>query len=307
MNGFGVTVRMALGAAALVAASQAGAMSYQLDSFEDTRDGAAFFFDGFDDGFAPPVGTSFIGSTTPGYLPARVVGDFSGAESGGKLTLDPTQRGVGTVNPVTGIPEGIRFQAAYLNVNTQSTPEAAQRGLKINHTFKVSGLFDFATPGPVRGLDSYGIRLADFGTESAGLSNDILDLQVYQSVSTGRPRLEFIRRSLGTGSFLSLASTLLDPTGGDQLMLTLSKPTAFDPTIVASFQYYAGGAAVGAETAFAVTAAAFNGENFTRPGFIAVAPAAVALPPVPEPQTWGLMLAGLGALIARARSRRRHG
>lgn len=42
------------------------------------------------------------------------------------------------------------FQAAYLNVNTQSTPETAARGLKLNH-----------------GFASHGLRLADFDNRGA--------------------------------------------------------------------------------------------------------------------------------------------
>lgn len=76
-------------------------------------------------GGALAVGTTFINSPTAGY--SGTVGNFAGEESNGKLTLDPVHRGVATVNPFTGQPEGILFQATYLNVNTpaRSTPARA--------------------------------------------------------------------------------------------------------------------------------------------------------------------------------------
>ena len=46
MNRFRMGTGMALGAAALLAASAASAMTYRLDHFEVTRDGAPLFFDG---------------------------------------------------------------------------------------------------------------------------------------------------------------------------------------------------------------------------------------------------------------------
>lgn len=284
---------IALGTAALCAQ----AAVYTLDDFQVVRNGALIFDDSFDDGLAPPQGTVFLGTTTPGYPANRVVGDFTGAESGGRLQLDPSRRGLATVNPITGLPDGLLFQAAYLNVNTQSTPDTAARGLKLNHSFTVSGLFDLVTPGPTSTLDAYGIRLADFDNTGTTGWNDVIDLEVFRSAQTGLPRLFFIDRDLRAGTRTVLGSVLLDPAAGDQILLAFTKPTVDDPTIVASWQYVAQGVAVGAPVLFAATARAFDGEVFTRPGFFAIAS-------VPEPAGAGLMLAGLAVLAWRRRSAR---
>src|SRR5688500_2376608 len=95
---------------------------YKIDRLTVERNSALILADNFDDGQAPPFGAFFADATTPAYVPERVIGNFAGSESGGKLALDPANRGIATINPFTGQPEGIRFQAAYLNVNTQQTP-----------------------------------------------------------------------------------------------------------------------------------------------------------------------------------------
>jgi hypothetical protein len=270
----------------VAAASGAMAVEYRIDRLTVERNGIAIFDDEFDDGLPPPDGKTFIGSATAGYTANRVVGDFSGAESNGKLTLDPTHRGVATVNPLTGQPEGILFQAAYLNVNTQSTPDTAERGLKINHTFTVSATFDLVTPGPTTQFDSYGLRLADFDNRGPSGWNDLLDLQIFKDRSSGLPKLGLFHRDLRNGTRTLLETALLDPTLGDQVELTFSKAVVNDPTVRASYRYLSGGALLGTATAFSATGTLFHGEVFTRPGFFAVAQ-------VPEPATWAMMIGGL--------------
>ena len=291
-----VACRLVLACCLGAATTGAAAIEYRIDRLSVERNGSMIFDDGFDDGVAPPVGTTFIGTSTPGY--SGVVGNFSGAESNGKLTLDPTHRGVATINPFTGLPEGIRFQAAYLNVNTESTPETAARGLKLHHTFTVSATFDLVTPGPTTRWDGYGLRLADFDNRGASGWNDVLDLQIFKDRVSGRPRLGLYDRDLRSGTLAVLQSTLLDPTLGDQIELTFSKSIANDPTVWASYRYLSGGTPVGASTTFAAAATLFNGEIFTRPGFIAVAPA------VPEPATWAFMAGGLLFTVGLARRSR---
>jgi hypothetical protein len=280
-------------ASCLVAISSgAVAVEYRIDRLTVERNGSMIFDDNFDDGLAPPIGTTFIGSTTPGYVSA--IGNFAGEESNGKLTLDPTNRGVVTYNPFTHQPEGIKFQAAYLNVNTQSTPETASRGLKLHHTFTVSAVFDLVTPGPTTRFDGYGLRLDDFNNFGPEGWNDVLDLEVFRDGSTGRPRLELIERDFH-GTNTRRGRTVLDPTLGDQIELTFTKGVVNDPTVWASYQYLSGGHRVGGPIMLA-SATLFNGEIFTRPGFIAVAQA------VPEPTTWAMMVAGL--LLTAGLSRR---
>jgi hypothetical protein len=291
----------AIAAVGVLACSTAAlADVYQLDRLSIERNGALILDENFDDGQAPPSGPLFVGSTTPAYAPGRVVGNFAGSESGGKLALDPANRGIATVNPFTGQPEGIMFQAAYLNVNTQETPETLLRGLKINHTFQVSGLFDLTTPTLANRRDNFGLRLADFDNSGPSGWNDVLDLQVFKSVSTGAPVLLMTQRNFHDNSRFTINTVFLDPAAGDQVELSFVKGVAGDAHVFGSYRYFQGGVAVGAAQLLATPAELFHGETFTRPGFFAVA----ALP-VPEPSAWALMAAGLAGLGARARSRSR--
>jgi hypothetical protein len=276
----------------------AQAAPYRIDSFSVERNGSALFIDEFDAGLALPPGPLFPGTTTPGYTADRIVGDFSGAESGGKLGLDPALRGVATVNPLTGVPEGVKFQAAYLNVNTQSTPETAARGLKLNHSFVVSAIFDLVTPPKADGFDSYGLRLADFDNRGPDGWNDVLDLQVFQSRSApGTPALLLIERDFNFGSRITLAQLRLDPNQGDQIELFFDKATVDDPTVQAGYRYLKDGAAVGERQTFGAAATLFEGEVFTRPGFFAVSQ-------VPEPASALLLAGGLLAVGAAGRHSR---
>ena len=283
-------------ACALAAQPAMAAAPYQIDSFTVSRNGSLIFEDLFDDGLALPPGPNFIGTTTPGYVADRIVGDFSGSESGGKLGLDPVRRGVATVNPITNQPEGVAFQAAYLNVNTQSTPETAARGLKINHTFNVSALFDLVTPAKADGFDSYGLRLADFDNRSPSGWNDVLDLQVFQSRSVpGVPVLLLVERDFNFGTRNILAQLRLDASLGDQVELFFDKATADDPTVRAGYRYFRNSGAVGERTSFSASATLFEGEVFTRPGFFAVAQA------IPEPSSAWLLAVGMAGLAWQRR------
>lgn len=298
----GVKHRRRVAALKLVAASAfaamasgVGAVEYRIDRLSVERNGIPIFLDEYNDGIAPPIGTTFINSPNAGY--SHTVGDFAGEESSGKLTFDPSHRGVATMNPVTGRPEGILFQAAYLNVNTQSTPETADRGLKLHHTFTVSALFDLVTPGATAQANSYGLRLHDFDNSSETGWNDVLDLQVFKDRATGAPSLGLFDREF-RGTTQRLATALLDSTLGDQIELTFTKGVADDPTVYASYRYWFQGTAVGPVIPFSASATLFHGEVFTRPGIIAVAAA-----PVPEPETWTLLVAGLGLMAGGVRRR----
>ena len=288
----------ALAAVALVAMPAVAASApYRIDNLSVTRNGSLIFEDGFDDGAAPPPGPSFFGTITPGYSAERIVGNFSGSEQGGKLGLDPRHRGVATINPFTLRPEGLAFQAAYLNVNTQSTPETAARGLKLGHSFEVRARFDLVTPARADGFDSYGLRLADFDNPGPSGWNDILDLQVFKSRSTGGPVLLLIERDLRAGTQVQHGLLRPDPSQADQIELFFLKTAAGDAHVSAGYRLFDKGVAVGDAQFFALAPALFDGEVFTRPGFFAVSQ-------VPEPASaW--LLAGGGLFVAWRQRRRR--
>lgn len=288
-----------LAAAALLALPAAASSApYRIDHLSVTRHGSLIFEDGFDDGAALPPGPSFIGSSTPGYVAERVVGNFSSSEQAGKLGLDPRRDGVATINPFTLQPEGVAFQAAYLNVNTQSTPETAARGLKLGHSFEVRALFDLVTPARADGFDSYGLRLADFDNPGALGWNDVLDLQLFKSQSTGGPVLLLIERDFRAGTRVQHGLLRPDPAQADQIELFFLKSAADDPHVSAGYRLFDKGVAIGGAQVFATAPALFDGEVFTRPGFFAVSQ-------VPEPASaW--LLAG-GGLFVAWRQRRRSG
>lgn len=286
-------------ALACAAAAPAWAGPYYIDRFYGERNGAALFSDEFSDGFGPPTGGTFIGNSTSLYSVDRVVGNFNGAEQNGKLTLDPQGRGVQTLNPFTLQPEGVFFTAAYLNTNTDALPANAARGLKLDHTFAIHGLFDLVMPPSVALGESYGIRLADFDNRGADGWNDVLDLVIARSTSTGNVRLYLIRRDfhLQTRTFVSIVDP--DWSLGDQIELTLFKDTAGDPTVKAGYRMVQGGAAASAFQVFGESDL-FNGEIFTRAGFMAAGNARTS--GVPAPSVPALLLAaGLAAYGLRRR------
>lgn len=274
------------------------AAPYRLDSLTLLRNSTTIFFDGYDDGQTLPPGPNFPGTTTPAYVPERTVGNFSGAEHDGKLDLDPRHRGAATLNPFTGRPEGVAFQAAYLNVNTQDTPESAARGLKLHHTFELHAVFDLVTPPQADGFDSYGLRLADFDNRGPTGWNDVLDLQLFKSASTGGPVLLLIERDFRAGTRVQHGLLRPDPALGDQIELFFVKPTADVASVQAGYRLLDHGVPMGDAVFFAVTPTLFEGEVFTRPGFFAVAQ-------VPEPSTGLLLGSGLLLLAWGGRSRRR--
>jgi hypothetical protein len=183
----------------------------------------------------------------------------------------------------------------YLNVNTQSTPETASRGLKLNHSFAVSAIFDLVTPPKADGFDSYGLRLADFNNRGPDGWNDVLDLQIFHSRSaSGMPALLLVERDFNLGSRNTLAQLRLDPSLGDEIELFFNKATVDDPTVQAGYRYLKDGAAVGERQTFGAAATLFDGEVFTRPGFFAVSQ-------VPEPASALLLAGGLLAVGAAGR------
>lgn len=284
-----------LAAAALLAWLPAQAATFSLDRLTVTRNGSVILIDEFDDGFAPPSGPLFFGSSYPAYL--RTVGDMGGAEYDGALHLNPAARGVETVNPYTGLTDGVRFEAAYLNFNTQSTPDTAHRGLKLNHTYSMNGVFSLTLPaGQNQSSEAYGLRLSDFAS-FGGNADDVIDLFAYRRAGGGLGA-GFYHRNYAAGTVEVINRIALNPGQADQLEFMLSKPTVDDPTIEASVRFINNGVADNQWTSLGTTTA-YHGEIVTVPAFFAVSP-------VPEPASMALLLAGAGLLGWRARRQKGH-
>lgn len=261
----------------------AQATPFFIDEFTVVKNGAPFFDDKFS-GTAPPVAPNFANGTPASYF---VNGTFTNV--GNKVLMDRAQ---GAILP-SGI-DGSPFLINQALLLTNIDPTNTILGLKSNHTFSVTGIFDLVLPGPTN--EAYGIRLADFTNTDAG--DDIVDLLV-QRVTGGKVGILFIDKDFIAHTFTVDGFALLDPSH-DKIALTLTKPDAGSPNIQASYAYIDGGV-TGPTTTFGGTANAFTDENFTRAVFIAFSP-------VPEPSSLLLLssgLVGLGGAAAWRRQRRK--
>ena len=173
-------------------------------------------------------------------------------------------------------------------------------GLKFGNTFSVSGVYDLVVPGPG---DSAQIRLTDFHANTAdpGHQTDYLQLQVRRATAAGAvPQIRLIEQNFQNDTITTNASTPLDLSlGADQIRLTLTHGTANSTAVTASWEYLSSGSVVGAGS-FAEVGNIFDGEQWTRADFI------VSALPIPEPQSYVLMLLGISIVAWRVRARQ-HG
>lgn len=262
-----------------------------IDEFSVTRNGTLLFTDGFANGAPPPSAPDFIGGTAPATY--GVVGSFPpGSESGGKLILN-TANGALTGNAVT---EPRRLVAAVLQTSTDSTNFI--QGFKSDDTLAFTGIFDLTTPaGPL--YAGYGLQVGDF---QLGAVQQLAQLAVQYAPNAGTVRVSYLHQDFVADTITSLGNAAFaPPAGADQIQLTIERPTTTGG-FFGSFAYLSGGV-LGASTTFGNAATLFQGEEFVRGRFFA----SVGLPvtPIPEPETYAMMLAGLGLLgfIARRRQK----
>ena len=265
-------------------AGSAGAYVFRIDTFEIDRNGVNFFTDNFNDGLPPPQapGGSYSVSGTMG--PENVAGN-------GKLVLDQSGAAfnLGLLGTTPNVSQNARFNSDITNANTTD-------GLKKNMVFSVDGVFDLIAPAVG---DSYGIRLEDRVTAiNGGLGSDIIDIRV-RNVS-GTPIIQF-RDTDQLGNTQVLFELALE-LGHDQIILALDHPNANTNTIFGRYLYLDGGVD-GALHSFVPTFNIFDGELFTRAGFLALHNIPTV---VPEPGTLALLGFGLIGLLARSRRRAQH-
>jgi len=279
--------RRSLGAALIAAlALQAGSAFAVVTNMYEFRvqKGATtdWWLDTFADGSPPPISPyndAFSASPCQQSLPYTcygVTGTFpAGSEDGGKLVLDSSLGGA-TSNAL-GDPR--LNQRAQLTTNTDSANTIS--GLKRNHGFEVSGIFDLVVPAD--NSSGYGIRLED-RTPGYPTTDQVALFVIRDDGGATEIRLQdqnFVAATLAT-----IDSMPITGAEGQRLRLFLTHAADID-VISGAYQFENGGVWGGRQT-FADTATIFDGELWTRAAFNAFQA------PIPEPRTYALMLAGLG-------------
>lgn len=278
---------VAAGALAL-ASHSALALVAELDTFTIKKNGSTLFQDTFEDNVAPPA--------APGEFATYLFPTGTISESGGKAYF----------NAATGVlaPNATGAAATIASVTrvTFSTNivESETTGLKNDQTFSASAVYSLLDNTVVG--DNYGLRLTDrnalgrVGVSPSG--DDVLELRVTH-LASGVRQLQFRRQNFLAGLIEPIASFTLTPNyfaAYERIELQLSKGDISSNAISASATFFpaAGEAQI---LNFATTTEAFHGENWTRAELFA------SQAPIPEPQTYAMLLAGL-ALVGWQLQRR---
>jgi hypothetical protein len=289
-----VALTLAANAHAVELVPPAPTFSYGIEQFQVDKKIAGtmttFFLDKFDsasnslapnDLFAP----NYIAGGSVG-TPADygIFGTFAAdsLDGSGKLRLDNSGTALST-NPF-GNPAYV--QQARLLTSTDSS----NNGLKDTTSFAVTAIFDLTAP--VAGT-SYGIRLTDKSPADA-LGNDSVSLMLRNSGSG--TEIAFTKADFINHSNVTLDSDTLLSSPFIALRLSHDDPT--NNLVTASFAYLSsvGDLASAVWNTSSVTTTIFNGENFTRAEFRAVAA-------VPEADTWAMMAVGVGLIGLQLRRR----
>ncbi len=256
-----------------------------IDQFTITKNGGAFFSDSFSDGVAPPSAPNFSGGNPASYS----VFGTSQTETGGKYYMDSALGGYTNAGDGT---------ARLRNINTLLTntnPADTITGLKPNHTFTVSGLFDLV-PTPVA-RDGYGIALKDTtgpapGSPTAG--------QVW-SLFVGRggnnvDGIFLILQDYTAQTIVSTAYSAID-WSHEQILVKFDRDNTANNLAHATWQYYDGGAANGGVNVLG-DATIFQSQSWVRTDFFTNQ----ETPVIPQPAA--LLLVGAGLALARVARRR---
>lgn len=276
---------------ALLGSASAHAVTGVIYDFIVTKNGNPYFLDSFADNVAPPSAPTYANGTTANYL----VGGTFGAEAGGQLTLDSAKGSIG--NNASG--DSTQTQRATLLSNND--PLQPTRGLKPGDTFTVSALVDI---GLSSGSGSIAVRLSDRApnANNTGPVSEFVSVEFIPTTSTIRMRRQdFVARSVTDVASLAV------PTGAEQVRLILSHPLAGNPIVLGSAEFFDDGDSMGV-FALGQFSSIFNYHGFTRAEFAA----GVTLAPIPEPNTYAMLLVGVGLVAwqlrrtSRARTRARY-
>lgn len=272
----------------LFVAATASAQSYYIDNFQVVKNGNTLFNETFSEGLLPPLAPNTNSGNAISYA---VTGSFAAGDlANGQLRLDPSTQGVLSHSATGAVTSG--FVAAVLQTNND--PANTTQGLKTNTTFSVTGIFDLIPPNP---SDKYGIRLEDGHPEQTNQGAS-LDLRLGTNAS-GQFQVSLRSQDFVLGTANTIEAIDINPSGYDEIALTLSRADLGNNAITASFQFLSAGNLIGAPTVFTSTSNIFNYANWAQAAFVASNTA-----PVPEPETYAMLLAGLGLLRFVARRRK---
>lgn len=281
--------KLAAAGSLALASHSALALVAELDTFTIVKNGSILFQDTFDDNVAPPA--------APGELATYLFPVGTITESGGKARFDAS---TGASAPNAAGAAGLVTRVTFSTniVGSEST------GLKSDQTFNASAVYSLLDTTVVG--DNYGLRLTDrnaLGRLSVGTSgDDVLELRVAH-LGSGDRALQFRRQDFLGGLVQPIASFTLTPnffSAYDRIELQLSKSDINSDVISASATFLP---AVGESTtvSFLTTGSAFHGENWTRAEIFA------SQAPIPEPQTYALLLTGLALVGWQLQRKSRQG
>jgi hypothetical protein len=232
----------------------------------------------------------FVDSFSNNLTPSQesfysVFGSFpNGAESGGLLTLNSDWGGLSP-------------NAAGAARRTLSTLGlTGPTDLTKSSDLLIYGIFTAVAPvGPM--TNGYGIRVKDAGL---GTTTLMAEVSVEYLASTGNTEIRFYLQDFVNGTITTLGQVpLVIPTSADEIALGLMH--SGNSSDFTGLYAFGTNGVLGNITSFAATAPMFDGTNWVRAGFDAFSAV-----PVPEPETYAMLLAGLGLLGWFGRGRKQN-
>jgi hypothetical protein len=283
-NLFAILKSVAMPVVLLAASTSVMALEVKMDSFAVDRVGGFSFDDEFTSGGPPPSAPNLSTGSAASYV--NVTGSMT--ESGGKLTINTSTAPITT----NAVGNSVRTAKATLATNDVSTNTT--NGLKSNMSFDVMGRFDLTN---LAVGESFGVRFVDRGSPlggsaSATNSDDFVQMQLQGTASGSIIRFahqDFVSGTSDTWWSTSLASAL-GSTVTDQISLGIERVHVVGGTSYLNYGYCFLACDLDASwQVYTKDADLFHGESYTRAEFFVSAP-------VPEPESYAMMLAGLGFL-----------